>query len=153
MPTDPLDLTTEALGKLSISVRALSSEVERAEVLRTRKIKALQQVLYILVPAVLLLLVLAFTNFALLNKVATVASDSRSTNTLLLGCFQPGSKCAESAKQQQAQRALETEQQTYVMLICLRLNPAAEDPNATGAQKCVQQYYPGFKLPAKQTPK
>lgn len=150
---DPsLDRATSAIGELSSSVRSLTGEVVQSEALRGRKIKAIQHVLYVLVPGVILLLILAFSNFALLSRVNKAAADAKSTNQLLLGCFQPGTQCSESAKAQAAQRSNEGRQAIYVMLICLRLNPSAEDPNAVDVQKCVQQYYPNFVLPPKASP-
>lgn len=151
--SDPsLDRATSAIGELSGSVRTLTTEVVQSEALRARKIKVIQQVLYVLVPGVLLLLVMAVSNFTLLSRVSDAAADAKSTNQLLLGCFQPGTQCSEAQKAQQMTRSTEARQTTYVMLICLRLNPLEQDPNAVGVQKCVQQYYPGFKLPSKVAP-
>lgn len=152
MPDPSLDRAVVVLGELATTVRSFTAEARELERLRSKKIRALYTTLFVLVPAIALLIVLAITNFALLSKVKDTAADSKSTNTLLLGCFTPGSKCAEVSKQQQEVREQRNRQATYVMLYCLRLNPLEKDPNAIGVQRCVQQFYPGFVLPPRATP-
>lgn len=150
---DPsLDRATAALGNLSTSVRALTTEVVQSESLRTRKIKVIQHALLVLGAAVMLLVILAITNFVLLGRVNHAAADAKATNELLFGCFQPGTQCSESQRAQAMARGVANQQTTYVMLICLRLNPLAEDPDAIAVQRCVRQYYPGFSLPTKVNP-
>lgn len=158
--TDPsIDRATGAIGNLAASVNTMTNEVIALEALRASKIKWIQTLLYVLIPGVILLIVLAISNFALLNRVRASAVDAKnsaaaaqSTNDLLLGCFRAGTQCAEAQKKATALRSTEARQATYVMLICLRLNPQDEDPNAVSVQRCVQQYYPGFTLPTKVAP-
>jgi hypothetical protein len=151
--SDPsMDRATTAIGDLSISVRALHSEVVRSESLRTRKIKLIVAALFVLVPAVVLLVIMAATNFVLLSRTNEAASDAKSTNQLLYGCFQPGTTCSkQSAKNTGA--ALEQLRQTqFVIAVCQRLHPVDEDPEGVALVRCVQQYYPGFTLPQKVAP-
>jgi hypothetical protein len=148
--TEPssLDRATFAIGDLSGSVRALHSEVVQAEKLRTSKIKWIQRVLYILVPCVLLLLLLAATNAVLLNRVNSAARDAKSTNELLLGCFQPNTACARETVKANAERLNQIRQTQFVIAICQRQNPLETDPHGVALIHCVQRYYPGFALPA-----
>lgn len=148
--TEPsLDRATTAIGELSGSVRTLHAEVVQAEALRTRKIKLISQVLFVLVPSVLLLLVLAITNFALLARTNDAARDAKSTNELLYGCFQPGTQCAVQTARSNAERLNQLRQTQFVIAICQRQNSVEKDPTGSGVVACVQSYYPGFSLPAK----
>lgn len=152
MAEQSIDRAATALATLARNVQDFTAEARELEKLRTRKIRALYLTLWVLVPAVILLIILAFSNFALLQRTKEAAADTRSTNQLLLGCFQPGTKCSDGQKALAMARSTEARQTTYVMLICLRLNPLDSDPNAVGVQRCVQQYYPGFQLPTKVAP-
>ncbi len=150
--SDPsLDRATTAIGELSKSVRSLHAEVVRSEVLRSRKIKLITKALAVLVPAVVLMLVLAVTNFVLLKKIDEAADDSRSTNQLLYGCLKPGTTCSnENARRTaevMAQLTNQLRQTQFVIAVCQRQNPVDEDPQGTAMVACVQRYYPGFTLP------
>lgn len=148
--TEPsLDRATSAIGELSGSVRALHAEVVQAEALRTEKIRLISRVLYVLVPAVLLLLVLAVTNFVLLSRTSAAAADARSTNELLLGCFQPGTKCSEENARKTGDWLNQVRQTQFAIAVCQRQNSVADDPSGAGVVACVQSYYPGFTLPKK----
>lgn len=149
MPDVSLDRATAAIGELSANVRKFTTEVENSERLRTQKIRALYRLMYVVAPAVLLLLVLAITNFALLSKTRDAAADAKNTNDLLVGCFTPGTQCAELQKAQSDARINQIRQTQFVIAVCQRRNPVDEDPTATGMMACVQDYYPGFALPAK----
>lgn len=148
--TDPsLDRATSAIGELSSSVRTLTGEVVRSETLRGRKIKVIQHVLFILVPSVILLVVLAVSNFALLNRVNATAASSKSTNELLLGCLQPNTTCNKVNVQKTAALLDQIRQTQFVIAVCQRKNPVDTDPLGVGLIHCVQNYYPGFTLPTK----
>lgn len=147
--TEPsLDRATTAIGELSGSVRSLHAEVVQAEALRTEKIRWIQRVLYVLVPAVLLLILLAVTNFVLLSRITAAADDARSTNELLLGCFQPNTTCSQESARASAERLNQIRQTQFVIAVCQRQNPVDKDPSGSGLIKCVQDYYPGFTLPS-----
>lgn len=146
---ESLDRATAAIGELSGSVRELRAEVITSEHLRTEKIRIIQKVLYVLVPAVALLVIMAITNFVLLSRINATAADANSTNELLLGCFQPGTRCSEENAKKTAAFLNQGRQTSFVIAICQRQNPVAEDPAGTGLVKCVQEFYPNFSLPAK----
>jgi hypothetical protein len=131
-------------------VRALTQEVVGSEELRTSKIRWIQKLLYVLVPGVALLVIMAISNFVLLNRITDTATSSRSTNELLLGCLQPGTQCYQLNKDQTAQLLDNIRQTQFVIAICQRRNPVEKDPTGTEIIKCVQDYYPGFVLPEKQ---
>lgn len=151
--SDPsLDRATKAIGDLSTSVRALHGEVVQSEVLRTRKIKLITTALFVLVPAVVLLVVLAITNFRLLARTNDAADEAQSTNQLLYGCFQPGTQCSDQSSKNTALALEQLRQTQFVIAVCQRLHPITEDPNGAGLVACVQQYYPTFRLPPKVQP-
>jgi hypothetical protein len=155
--SDPsLDRATRAIGDLSTSVRSLHAEVVQSETLRSQKIKLITAALIVLVPAVALLVIMAITNFVLLAKTNDAADEARSTNELLYGCFQPGTKCSnENLKNTAAaldQLRRSQIQAQSVIAVCQRLHPVTEDPAGTAMVACVQQYYPGFALPPKVQP-
>jgi hypothetical protein len=152
MTDQGLTRAVAAIGELSNSVTALHSEVAQSEVLRTEKIKWIQRVLYVLVPAVVLLVLLAITNFVLLSRTSAAAEDARSTNTLLLGCFLPDSRCAEENRKSTATVMDQIRQTQFAIALCQRQNPIERDPDGSGLILCVQQYYPGFSLPPKPSP-
>jgi hypothetical protein len=152
MPETSLDRATAAIGELSSSVRALHGEVVQSESLRTTKVRWIQRVLYIMVPAMALLVLLAITNFVLLARINATAEDASSTNTLLLGCFQPGSRCSQENQKTTAAVMNQIRQTQFAIALCQRLNPADRDPAGSGFVRCVQQYYPGFTLPPKTAP-
>jgi hypothetical protein len=146
--TDPsLDRATAVVGELASSVRRLTEEVVASEALRTRKIRVIQQAMYVMVPAVVLLVVLAFTNFVLLSRVKDAADSAKNTNDLLVSCFQPGTECSNSSSQKTGEAINQLRQTQFVIAICQRQNPVTEDPNGTKIVSCVQRYYPNFRLP------
>lgn len=146
--TEPsLDRATAAIGELSGSVRALHAEVVQAEALRSAKIKWIQRVLFVLIPAVLLLLVLAITNFILLARINAAAADAKSTNDLLLSCFRPNTRCSTENARKTAEWQNEIRQTQFVIAVCQRQNPVTTDPEGRQMVACVQRYYPGFTLP------
>jgi hypothetical protein len=138
-----------ALGELTGSVNALRSEVVQSEALRTEKIKWIQRLMYVLVPAVILMLVLAISNFVLLSRINATARDASSTNTLLLGCLQPGTTCSDQNRRQTAAALDQIRQTQFAIALCQRQNPIDKDPDGTRLVECVQQYYPNFTLPPK----
>lgn len=142
---DGLNRATSALGELAADIRTFTEEVQRSEQLRTEKIRWIQKVLFVLVPAVLLLLVGAVTNFVLLARVTA-------TNNLLFGCFTPNTQCSTASQQAAAVRSLEQKQTQFVIAICQRQNPISEDPEGTRMIRCVQTYYPTFRLPVQVAP-
>lgn len=142
-----LDRATTAIGELSGSVRALHTEVVRSEELRTDKIRWIQRLMYVLIPAVLLLMLMAVTNFVLLSRINETAADSQSTNELLLGCFKPGTTCSEGNKAQTAANLNHIRQTQFVIAVCQRQHPITTDADGADMIKCVQRYYPGFTLP------
>ena len=151
--SDPsLDRATTAIGDLSISVRALHAEVVQSETLRSRKIKLITAALIVLVPATVLMLVMAITNFVLLNRTNEAADDSRSTNQLLYGCFQPGTTCSIENLKRTGEVMNQLRQTQFVIAVCQRLHPISEDPEGAALVACVQQYYPSFTLPPKISP-
>jgi hypothetical protein len=146
--TEPsLDRATTAIGELSGSVRALHTEVVQAEALRTEKIRAIQRVLFVLAPCVVLLIVLAASNAVLLARTSEAANASRSTNELLLGCLQPGTKCSNTNATKTAEVLDRVRQTQFVIAVCQRQNPVDKDPDGARMQACVRRYYPGFTLP------
>jgi len=149
MPETSLDRATAAIGELSGSVRALHGEVVQSEALRTTKIKWIQRVLYVMVPAMVLMILLAVTNFVLLSRINQAASDARSTNDLLLGCLQPQSACSQQNQKATAAVMNQIRQTQFTIAFCQRINPIDQDPDGSGVIRCVQQYYPGFTLPPK----
>lgn len=138
-----------AIGELSASVRTLTTEVTASEQLRASKIQWIQKLLYVLVPAVVLLVIMAVSNFVLLSRINATAADAKSTNDLLVGCFQPGSRCAELNAKKTEENINQLRQTQFVIAICQRQNPVTDDPKGARVIACVQQYYPGFELPAK----
>ncbi len=149
MPETSLDRATAAIGELSGSVRALHGEVVQSENLRTEKIRWIQRLLYVLVPAVVLLVLMAISNFVLLSRINAAAEDARSTNQLLLGCFLPDSKCSQENKKSTAAVMDQIRQTQFAIALCQRQNPTDRDPTGSGLVACGQQYYPGFALPPK----
>jgi hypothetical protein len=148
--TDPtLERATSAVGELSASVRSLTAEVISSEQLRTAKIRWIQKLLYLLIPAVALLVIMAASNFVLLGRIDRAAVDSRSTNELLLGCLRPGTTCNELNRTKTAQLLDNIRQTQFVIAVCQRQNPIEQDPSGEKLIACVQSYYPGFKLPPK----
>jgi hypothetical protein len=148
--TEPsLDRAATAVGELSSSVRTLTQEVIASESLRTSKIKWIQRLLYVMVPAVVLLVIMAVSNFALLNRAADTAENVRSTNELLLGCLQPDTACNKANARASAALLDNIRQTQFVIAVCQRLNPVDKDPDGSGIVRCVQDYYPGFALPNK----
>lgn len=149
MPDTSLDRATAAIGDLSTSVRSLHAEVVQSEALRTEKIRWIQRLLYVLVPAVVLLVLMAISNFVLLSRINAAADDASSTNQLLLGCFLPASRCSQENQKATATVMNQIRQTQFAIALCQRLNPVDKDPDGTGVIRCVQQYYPGFTLPPK----
>lgn len=152
MPDQSLDRATSAIADLATGVHALTNEVISSEVLRARKIRAIQNVLFVLVPSIVLLLIMAVTNFVLLSRVRTIANDSRNTNDLLVSCFQPGTECSNTNAQRTGAALDQLRQTQFVIAICQRQNPVADDPDGAGVVECVQGYYPNFTLPARVKP-
>ncbi len=151
--SDPsLERATAAIGDLSISVRALHKEVVQSESLRSRKIKLITAALFVLVPAVVLMLVMAVTNFVLLSNTNRAADEARSTNVLLYGCLKPGTTCSNENLKRTAEALNQLRQTQFVIAVCQRLHPVTEDPDGDAMVSCVQQYYPGFTLPPKVQP-
>lgn len=147
MPDASLDRATAAIGDLAAGVQRLTREVKHDESLRERKIKAIQRVLIVLVPSVLLLVILAITNFVLLSRIKDVAEDARNTNDLLVSCFQPGTACSKTNSQRTGEALNQIRQTQFVIAICQRQNPIASDPDGKKVIACVQNYYPTFVLP------
>jgi len=141
-----------ALSELSDSVAALRSEVEQSEVLRTEKIKMIHRLLYVLVPTMILMVAMVVGNFVLLTRINTTAEAAESTNSLLLGCFQLDSKCAQENVKSTAAVMEQIRQTQFAIALCQRQNPLERDPEGSGLVRCVQQYYPGFVLPPKGSP-
>lgn len=145
MPDDnSLDRASAAVGELSKSVRALTTEVMTSEALRAEKIKALQRLMYVLVPAVALLLGMAVTNFMLLSRV-------NGTNELFASCYRDGTECSNSNNARFTAALEQVRQTQFVMVICQRINPIGDDPDGTALRACVRTYYPTFELPARGT--
>lgn len=141
-----------ALTDLSGNVNALRIEAMQSEELRTEKIRWIQRLLYVLIPAVLLMVLMVIGNFFLLSRINSTAENARSTNTLLLGCFQPSSRCAEENRRATAAVMDQIRQTQFAIALCQRQNPIEQDPDGAGIVRCVQQYYPAFVLPPKATP-
>jgi hypothetical protein len=145
---DPsLDRAVTAIGDLSTSVRSLHAEVVQSETLRTRKIKLITAALIALVPATVLLIVLAATNIVLMSRINQAASDSRSTNQLLYGCMRPGTTCSNENLKRTGEVMDELRQTQFVIAVCQRQYPITEDPQGAALVSCVQRYYPTFTLP------
>ncbi len=150
---DPsLDRATTAIGELSTSVRSLHAEVVRSESLRTRKIKLITMALIVLVPATVLMLIMAVTNFVLLSNTNQAADEARATNQLLYGCLKPGTTCSNENLRKTADVMNQLRQTQFVIAVCQRLHPVTEDPEGVAMVACVQQYYPSFTLPPKVHP-
>lgn len=147
-----LDRATTAIGELSGSVRALHAEVVQSESLRTEKIRWIQRILYVLVPAVILLVLMAIMNFVLLSRINTAARAASSTNTLLLGCFLPDTQCSQESQKSTAATMNQIRQTQFAIALCQRRYPVDTDPQGVGLVQCVQSYYPGFALPPKPSP-
>lgn len=152
MPDVSLDRAVAALGEMSASVRGLTKEVIESESLRLRKIRVIQQVLYVMVPAMIILVLMAVTNFILLSRAAQTGEQVKATNDLVAGCFQPNTTCSNAAKFEAQERAKLIQQSQFVSLYCARQNPVDEDPQGTALYACFRSYYPNFVLPTKQTP-
>ncbi len=148
--TEPsLDRATTAIGQLSKSVRELHAEVVQAESLRTQKIRLITQMMFAVGAAAILLVIMAASNFVLLNRINAAAADARSTNDLLLGCFTPGSQCSNENTKRTGAALDQLRQTQFVIAVCQRQHPVTEDPEGVAMVSCVQQYYPTFHLPAK----
>lgn len=147
MPDPSLDRATQAVGELSSNVSRLTSEVVASEHLRARKIKAIQNILYVLVPAMVLLVVMAIGTIVILAKVKQAAEDARNTNELIASCFQPNTPCSNTSGQRTGEALNQLRQTQFVIAICQRQNSVTEDPNGTKVIACVQHYYPNFELP------
>lgn len=147
MPDASLDRATAAIAELSANIRRFTAEVQQDELLRARKIKAIQKVLWVLVPSVLLLVIMAVTNFVLLSRVKDVAEDSSNTNELLVSCFQPNTACSKTNGERTRQALDQIRQTQFVIAICQRQNPITADPEGKKIIACVQQHYPNFTLP------
>jgi hypothetical protein len=151
--SDPsLDRATKAIGDLSTSVRSLHAEVVQSESLRSRKIKLITAALIVMVPAVVLLVFMAISNFVLVSKTNDAADEARKTNELLYGCFQPNTTCSNENLKNTAAVMNQLRQTQFVIAVCQRLHPITEDPDGAAMVACVQQYYPGFALPPKVHP-
>jgi hypothetical protein len=149
MTDEGLDRAAGAIGDLSGSVRQLYAEVVQSESLRTAKIRWIQRLLYVLIPAVVLLVLLAITNFVLLARINSAARAANSTNELLLGCFLPDTKCSQENQKTTAAAMDQIRQTQFAIALCQRQNPVDKDPDGRGLVRCVQAYYPGFTLPPK----
>ncbi len=139
------DLIAAEIGNLAQRVSALQDELVVAEKLRSAKIEALRRLMYVVVPAVVLLLIMAITNFVLINK-TTSLSDT------IAGCLKPRTECSEANRRAQADQLDRIRQTQFVIAICQRRNPVDKDPNGDGVVTCIQSYYPGFLLPEKVEP-
>lgn len=147
---DPhIDRAIWEIGGLSKSVRDLHAEVVQAESLRAQKIRLITQAMVAVVVASMLLVVMAVTNFVLLNRASHAAEDSRSTNQLLYGCFQPGTKCSTENARRTGEVMDQLRQTQFVIAVCQRQHPPTEDPEGVAMVACVQRYYPTFTLPPK----
>lgn len=144
-----LDRAAAAVGELSASVRQLSAEVLESEHLRSSKIRWLQRLMFVLIPAVALLVVLAISNFVLLHRVSVAAGQVQSTNTLLFSCLQPGTECNKANADAIATLLNSMRQTQFVIAVCQRQNPVTTDADGKDLVRCVQAYYPGFELPQK----
>lgn len=145
---DPsLDRATAAVGELATIVRSLTVEVKASEDLRSRKIKAIQHMFYVVSGCIALLLLMAGTNFVLLNRVQDAAVSAKDTNDLLVSCFQPGTPCSATSAQRTGAALEQLRQTQFVIAICQRQNPVDVDPNGVRVIACVQRYYPTFTLP------
>lgn len=149
MPDPSLDRATLAVGELRNLVGRLLDEVVESESLRAQKIRLIQQALYVLVPSVVLLIIMAITNFALLAKTRDAAADARATNQLIAGCLQPNTSCSNANASKMGDALNQIRQTQFVISVCMRQNPTAEDPAGKKMIKCVQAYYPNFSLPPK----
>jgi hypothetical protein len=148
--SDPsLDRATTAIGHLSTAVRDLHAEVVQSETLRAQKIVLITRALIAMAAVAVLLVVLAVSNFVVLNRTNEAADDSRSTNQLLLGCFQPGTPCSMNNARNTAAALEQLRQTQFVIAVCQRLHPVTEDPEGTAMVACVQDYYPTFRLPTR----
>jgi hypothetical protein len=149
MSEPSLDRATTAIGQLSKSVRDLHDEVVQSESLRAQKIRLMTQVMAAIGVAAVLLVLLAASNFVLLNRIKAAASDARSTNDLLVGCFTPGTPCSNESTKRTGEALEQLRQTQFVIAVCQRRHPVVEDPDGVAMVSCVQQYYPTFHLPAK----
>ncbi len=142
MTETPLSLVESAVNGLTSSVQGLKDELVLAEKQRGNKIRALQNLMFVVVPAIVLLIVLAATNFVVIRKTSAI-SDT------IAGCLRPNTPCSDANRD--ATRALldQIRQTQFVIAVCQRQNPVDSDPDGTGIVKCVQDYYPGFHLPQK----
>lgn len=146
--TDPsLDRAEVIVDQLSNSVRRLTDEVIHSEALRASKIRLIQKAMFVMIPAVILLLLLTFTNFVLLAKISDTATSAKNTNDLLVSCFQPSTPCSTTSQQRTGEALEQLRQTQFVIAICQRQNTIADDPNGLKVVKCVQSYYPQFTLP------
>lgn len=141
--SDSLDRATSAIGELSGSVRALHAEVVQAEALRTAKIRWIQRVLYVLVPCVVLLVVLAISNFVLLARINGIAGDVRSTNTTLLDCINSTGECGRRNASNQGKVLDEVKRYELTVIYCARTNPQPVDPDGSAFVACINRLYPG----------
>lgn len=145
-----------AVSELSSGVAALDQDVKRDGDLRSAKVKAIQRLLYVLIPCVVLLIILAVTNFLLLSRIKEAASDARSTNQIIAGCLQPNTECGKqnAARTESALNRIRETQ--FVIAVCQRKNPLPVTPTPADVEAqtnrlvtCVQGFYPTFKLPQK----
>jgi len=154
-----IDRAATAVGELSGSVRLLTDEVKAAEALREEKIRWIQRSVIATGAAVAVLIILVVANFSLLSHTRDAAADAKSTNDLLLSCFQPNTHCSNESIKRSAAVLNEVRQTQFVIAVCQRQNPLPPNPTQAqvdGAlgrfQRCVQTYYPGFRLPPKASP-
>lgn len=154
-----LDNMVTEQGQTRESIDGLSSAVLNEAAARDHKVQELQRATRVtqrltalMIAGILVLLAIAGLNLVNTTRTNGIAQDAQQTNELLVGCFTPGSECQkQSAAQQKAQND-QIRQTTFVLFACSRLNPADPDnpdPQGNTAKlvKCVQGYYPDFKLP------
>lgn len=137
-----LDAVAVAVDGLTRGVRQLQDELVQAENLRDAKVRALRKLLIALVPAIGLLVIMAVTNGILISRTSDIAGQ-------VAGCVRPDTACGQANLQANAALMDKIRETQFVIATCQRLNPVEKDPDASGIQKCVRDYYPTFTLPGK----
>lgn len=155
--TQPTNRTIiQAIDDLSSYVQDQTTAIRAESLARNRKVTWLQRLMFVVVPSLVLLVVLAVTNFVVISRVNGAASSAKDTQQTIASCLTPNTECSNQSKQQIADLNNTQRQTTFVLFVCARQfpnppNPTREeiDANTQKLVSCVQEYYPDFKLPPK----
>jgi hypothetical protein len=142
-----LETLTHSIDRSARSALRLSKSVQADAVALEKKVASLDRMFKVLAVALVLLFAGVCLGLYSTFKLRETSKDSAYSADLLLSCFTPDTTCSDRSAAAREETADTTRETVYVISVCQRRNPVADDPTGTRLRTCVNEYYPHLQLP------